>query len=276
MRAKTLRQFGVTLQQDRKLADTINPSPGAAPSGCRDRLWRQHHVRLVSDTIKGLGRADDHRPAGKCRRPRPSIHPDQRRTLVGGLVGSVDPHCGCAALEVGTRPANLVTPHRRGSRWCGIPMPSARTRRRGKGRTCHPAPHLALDPACAGMITKSDACAKSSTWTRCGRSLTSASASRATASLAPRRACAAAHALTANPSSPAEQGSVRDMIGIGAHAKHRRVRFHLCHPARSMELYRSITVIPFDQERIGLAHRVARFGCPITSSKPSSRPIAAA
>ena len=82
---ETLRQFGVTLQQDRKLADTINRFARRSAVGAATD-YGDGIVRLVSDTIKGW---DARTITGRLENAvgRDLQYIRVNGTLVGGLVG---------------------------------------------------------------------------------------------------------------------------------------------------------------------------------------------
>lgn len=82
---ETLRQFGVTLQQDRRLADTINRFVRRSAVGAATD-YGDGIVRLVSDTIKGW---DARTVTGRLENAvgRDLQYIRINGTLVGGLVG---------------------------------------------------------------------------------------------------------------------------------------------------------------------------------------------
>ncbi len=82
---ETLRQFGVTLQQDRKLAETINRFARRSAVGAAAD-YGDGIVRLVSDTIKGW---DARTITGRLENAvgRDLQYSRINGTLVGGLVG---------------------------------------------------------------------------------------------------------------------------------------------------------------------------------------------
>ena len=82
---ETLRQFGVTLQQDRKLAETINRFARRSAVGAAAD-YGDGIVRLVSDTIKGW---DARTITGRLENAvgRDLQYIRINGTLVGGLVG---------------------------------------------------------------------------------------------------------------------------------------------------------------------------------------------
>ncbi|WHU05195.1 MULTISPECIES: DUF445 domain-containing protein [unclassified Sphingomonas] len=82
---ETLRQFGVTLQEDRKLADTINRFARRSAVGAATD-YGDGIVRLVSDTIKGW---DAQTITGRLENAvgRDLQYIRINGTLVGGLVG---------------------------------------------------------------------------------------------------------------------------------------------------------------------------------------------
>ncbi len=82
---ETLRQFGVTLQQDRKLADTINRFARRSAVGAATD-YGDGIVRLVSDTIRGW---DAQTITGRLENAvgRDLQYIRINGTLVGGLVG---------------------------------------------------------------------------------------------------------------------------------------------------------------------------------------------
>ncbi len=82
---ETLRQFGVTLQEDRKLADTINRFARRSAVGAATD-YGDGIVRLVSDTIKGW---DARTITGRLENAvgRDLQYIRINGTLVGGLVG---------------------------------------------------------------------------------------------------------------------------------------------------------------------------------------------
>lgn len=82
---ETLRQFGVTLQQDRRLADTINRFARRSAVGAATD-YGDGIVRLVSDTIKGW---DARTITGRLENAvgRDLQYIRVNGTLVGGLVG---------------------------------------------------------------------------------------------------------------------------------------------------------------------------------------------
>ncbi len=148
--------------------------------------------------------------------------------------------------------------------WCGIPMPS-RERRRERAEPATPR----STPAPGSRLRGDDEANQIRVSPQPGPDAAriaptgAPSASRAAASLlrgepAQRPMRVDRESSSAQPS----RGASGDMIGIGAHASIAACDSMLCHPALDpMELYGSVTVIPFDQGENPASPIALRFGC---------------
>ena len=106
---EVLKSMGTTLEGDPRIRSAINQFARRAVAGMA-ASYGGSIVKLVSETVRALGRADHHRPARNRGRPRPAIYPHQRH------AGRRDPaRAGCALANScarfsgrGTSSAHLV------------------------------------------------------------------------------------------------------------------------------------------------------------------------